>query len=260
MKKNRKFIVGIAVIVLLAAIVLVSNILRRNQQLRDLKVVVAYGAYTAVPRDNQQEANGIDLSRTVDTLLSAETLRQQMLAETPTLLSVKVKEVDYQMVERLARKSPYVETAKATVNVMGDLVVKVVQRTPVVRLFTEKGEYYLSHDGHAMPLSPEGEADVLVGNGEVKERVPKEMLKLAVWLYDNPLYGNLFDQVNINAQGELLLVPKVGSHVVILGSKPEGLEEKMADLLVFYRKGMSQVGWNTYREINLKYNGQIICK
>ena len=257
--KNKRILIGIIAIVLLAAIVVVSNILRRNQQVRDLKVVVTYGAYTDVPKSNLQEAKGIDLSRTVDTLVTAETLRQQMLTQAPTLLSVKVKEVNADQVARLALKNPYVEKAKVSVNVMGHLVVKVVQRTPVVRLFTDKGEYYLSHDGHVMPLSQEGEADVLVGNGAIKTQKPKGMLEVAVWLYDNPLYGSLFDQVNLSSKGDIILVPKVGDHVVVLGSA-ENMEQKMADLLVFYRQGMNQVGWNTYKEISLKYNGQIVCR
>ncbi|MCF0211555.1 MAG: hypothetical protein HUK17_01475 [Bacteroidales bacterium] len=255
--KKRKLIIGVVVIVALALVIVVSNVLRRNAIVHDLQVQIIYGAYTAVPKTNAEQAPDADLSRTVDTLLTAPTLRQQVLGLDPTILSHKVKEVDRDYVASLAMKNPYVERADVSVNLWGDVVVKAVQRTPVVRIFTDKREYYLSHDTIEMPLSQEGEADVMVGTSERKNL--RSLWELSCWLYDNPVYGDLFDQVSLAKNGDLTLVPKVGDHIVVVGSM-ENIDKKMSDLLAFYRKGLPQVGWNTYKQITLKYNGQIICQ
>lgn len=246
---------------LLATLVVVSNVLRRNAVVHDLKVQITYGAYTDVPRTQAADTMGADLSRTVDTLITASTLRGQILSSEPTLLNRKVKEVDCRAVARLAQKSRYIESARASVSIRGDIVVKAVQRTPVVRVFMGQKEFYLDHCGQRMPLSREGEADVLVGSGrwpKESKQALHEMWTLVLWLYDNPLYGSLFDQVSYE-EGDLVLVPKVGNHTVVIGT-PDKLEKKMSDLLAFYRKGMPQVGWNTYRQISLKYDNQVICK
>ena len=255
--KNKKIIFGIVLAVVLVAGVVASNVLRRNAIVKNLKVVMTYGAYTVVPKDNAAMAEGVDLSRTVDTLLTASHLRQQVLRLDPTLLSIKVKDVDRKHLSKLAEQNPYVESAKASTDVWGNVVLKGVQHTPVVHIFTSKNEYYLSHDGKKMPLSREGEASVLVGTTEQKNL--QSLLDMAVFLYDNPLYGSLFDQVGLNKEGDILLVPKVGEHIVVVGGM-EDIDSKMADLLVFYRKGLPQVGWNTYKQISLKYKGQIICQ
>ena len=264
---------GIILIVLLVVGVVASNVLRRNSIVKGLKVMITYGTYTAVPKSNTEEALDVDLSRSVDTLVTAATLGQEMLDQDHAILSVKVKDVDADHIESLAKANPYVENAEVSVSIRGDIVVRVVQRTPVVRMFVGDEEYYLSHDGKRMPLSLEGEADVLVGNACTQQEFGNDtattstplskdlttLWKMACYLYDNPLYGALFDQECINAKGDLVLVPKVGNHVIVIGDLDD-LDSKMADLLAFYRKGLPQVGWNTYQQISLKYKGQIICK
>jgi len=279
--KRKKLILGIVLAVLLVTGVIVSNVILRNSTVKNLKVQIVYGAYTEVPSSSTKMAKDVDLSRTTDTLLTDETLRSQILSSDPSLLSVKVKDVKKDYIANLAQRNPFVESANVTVSIWGDIIVKAVQHTPVLRLFTYNKECYLTHNGGIIPLSEEGEADVLVGNGEFrhklivgdsaqnllelsmkKEFADNEYVKLwslACYLYDNPAIGELFDQISINKEGDLLLVPCVGDHIVELGDL-NNLDDKFADLLAFYRKGLSKVGWNTYKQISLKYKGQIICK
>lgn len=57
---------------------------------------------------------------------------------------------------------------------------------------------------------------------------------------------------------EIELVPRTGDHTVIFGS-PDDAEEKFAKLLTFYRRGLRNIGWETYRTINVKYKEQVVC-
>lgn len=279
--KRKKLILGIVLAVLLVAGVIVSNVILRNSTVKNLKVQIIYGAYTEVPSSSTKMAKEVDLSRTVDTLITDAALRGQILASDPSILSVKVKDVNEDYIATLAKRNLFIENANVSVSIWGDIIVKAVQHTPVLRLFTSNNEYYLTHNGEVIPMSEEGEADVLVGNGEFKHKLilsdstqnmselskkkeyaQNEYVKLwslACYLYDNPVIGELFDQISINQEGDLLLVPTIGEHIVVLGEL-DNLDEKFSDLLEFYRKGLSKVGWNTYKQISLKYNGQIICK
>jgi cell division protein FtsQ len=36
------------------------------------------------------------------------------------------------------------------------------------------------------------------------------------------------------------------------------MEKKFENLRLFYEKGLPQVGWNTYREIDISYEDQIV--
>ena len=68
----------------------------------------------------------------------------------------------------------------------------------------------------------------------------------------------LFDQIFVNQDGDLEIVPKLGNHVVIIGNT-ENLDEKFENLYALYDKGFSKVGWDKYSIVNLKYIDQIIC-
>jgi cell division protein FtsQ len=65
--------------------------------------------------------------------------------------------------------------------------------------------------------------------------------------------------VHVNNAGEFILVPLIGDQKIILGNARR-LENKFDRLKTFYKKAMPYVGWQQYRSINLKFNGQVVCK
>jgi cell division protein FtsQ len=67
------------------------------------------------------------------------------------------------------------------------------------------------------------------------------------------------EQLNILEDGSIEMVPRVGDHIVFLGS-PTNFENKLARLEKFYRYGLSKAGWNKYSYISVEFDNQIICK
>ena len=58
---------------------------------------------------------------------------------------------------------------------------------------------------------------------------------------------------------ELRFVPRSGNFVVDLGT-PNDYDTKLSNLYRFYHKGLDNVGWDKYRSISLRYNGQVVCR
>ena len=58
---------------------------------------------------------------------------------------------------------------------------------------------------------------------------------------------------------ELEIIPRSGRYTILLG-RADDIERKLADLDAFYRNALSNVGWDRYRSINVKYKGQIVCR
>jgi len=65
-------------------------------------------------------------------------------------------------------------------------------------------------------------------------------------------------QIYVNEDNEIELIPRVGSHRILIGDV-ENLEEKFNKLMLFYEKGLSKTGWNEYSIINLKFKDQVVC-
>ena len=56
----------------------------------------------------------------------------------------------------------------------------------------------------------------------------------------------------------ILLIPRVGNHKINLGSF-YNVSTKLDNLYQFYKSVMPVKGWQTYSEINLSFNNQIVC-
>jgi cell division protein FtsQ len=238
MKKKTKML-SLSLVVLLAILVLVANIWRRQSLVRDIRVDIDYG--------------------TADTLVTSLQIEQQIRAAMPHLTSTMLRDVDLKSVQHLAAASPYLSDCKAGTSIGRDVVVFASQRRPIVRICAQQ-EYYLSHDGSRLPISSVGSADVLVASGSISTQSSgeKEVLTLADYLDSHPQLSPLFDQIYRDANGDLFLVPKLGNHVVQLGSVAE-LDDKFHRLMEFYTRGLPQVGWEQYDQISVKYRGQVVC-
>ena len=56
----------------------------------------------------------------------------------------------------------------------------------------------------------------------------------------------------------LRLVPRSGDFVIEYGTLANG-KEKMRKLQTFYENGLSRIGWNRYKIVDIRYSKQVIC-
>lgn len=54
------------------------------------------------------------------------------------------------------------------------------------------------------------------------------------------------------------LIPRSGHYTIRFG-RPDDVEQKLDRLLAFYEKGLSNIGWDTFRTISVEYDGQVVC-
>lgn len=233
--------------VVLAVLVIVANVTRLHSQVRGIEVAIRYG-------DCPQ-------------LVSKQTVVDTVMRRMPNLLQLSVNSVDCKRVAAAARRVPFLTQVSASVSVGGKVVVRAKQRRPIARIYYGTREFYIDREGALFPPSALGFCNVLVAGGEFTEPLRLDSLnaqasaiwKLACFLDDEDDYRDLIDQIFIERDGDMMMVPKVGDHVIELGSVDD-LDRKFSNLLTFYRKGMPRAGWNTYSKISLKFKGQVVCK
>jgi cell division protein FtsQ len=156
-----------------------------------------------------------------------------------------------------------------------------VQRNPVVRIVNKNDEqFYIDETGAFMPVSERYTPPALVASGyifntfsEMKvgyrftvndttvtqiPRVIEQVYALAKFIEADTFWSANTEQIYVNEHQELEIVPRFGDHTVLVGDTSL-LTNKFQRLMVFYREGMNNIGWNTYQMINLKYKGQVVC-
>lgn len=121
-----------------------------------------------------------------------------------------------------------------------------------------------------MPISSNFTANVLVATGHITEvfgsridtlhtQLARDLYKTAQYIKKDTLWDSQIEQIVVDQKNDIELIPRVGNQRIILGNA-DSLEKKMKNLLLFYKKAMPQVGWDTYKTINIKYTNQIVCE
>lgn len=245
-KTRRTKLIIIIGVVVLAVLVLVANVRRSHSTVRGIEVVLRLG----------------DMPR----LISDQDICDTIVAAMPGLLQSRVGQVNRHEVEQAAARVPYLTRISATTSTSGKVVVRATQRRPIMRLYYGHREYYLDNQQALFPSSTLGSVGVIVANGNF-EGTPRadsldaavvSMWQVARFLDGSRRYDGLIDQLYCEQENNIIMVPKLGGHVVELGDATN-LDRKFAALLAFYRKGMPRAGWDTYSRISLKYDGQVVC-
>ena len=162
--------------------------------------------------------------------------------------------------EETLQKSPFVEKAECYKTLSGHVCINIKQRIPVIRIMADNGDnYYLDNHGNIMPESGYA-TDILIATGNISKKYAQRVLsKIANHIVSNSFWRNQTVQLNVLANGTLEMVPRVGEHIVYLGS-PANINNKLERLRKFYIYGLNKAGWNKYNYINVEFNNQIICK
>lgn len=164
----------------------------------------------------------------------------------------------------------------------GSWKIDVDMRIPIARIFNQFGEtFYLDEEGFVMDIAQAHTARVLIFSGEIKDKkssIPvaeiinndslisirklDDIYRISSYVCNDPLFHSLIGQVHLSKNGDFVLVPLVGDQKIVFGSaySDSEVEEKFEKLKIFYKEAMPYEGWETYREISLKFDGQIVCK
>jgi cell division protein FtsQ len=183
-------------------------------------------------------------------------------------------------VEEIVKNNmPMVAEAEAWPTIDGNFNIKINHRNPIARVVNKMGQsYYLSEDGYILPMSANHTSRVLVVSGDIyfkhslhtkitvdsvvnvqgkENTMLDDVLKMATYIYQDSLLSRQIDHMYVT-KSEFELIPKVGTHVIEFGSV-DGMLNKFLKLKVIYYKGFSNLGWNKYSRVNLKYKNQVVC-
>lgn len=186
----------------------------------------------------------------------------------------RMNDINPRDIEDKLKDSPFVNTAQCYKTKDGCVFVSITQRLPIIRVKNVSGDdYYLDDHGGIMPNS-KYTSDLIIATGYISKWYARRYLSLlAIEIMKDEFWRNQIVQINIRRDLGVELVPRVGDHIVYLGSLPQTkyinrrkamiagfVDQKLDRLRKFYKYGLSQAGWNKYSYIDLEFDNQIICK
>lgn len=183
-------------------------------------------------------------------------------------------------IERVINSHEDVANAEVCATIDGKLKIRVTQRKPIIRIINKLDDsYYIDDEGKLMLLSDKYTANVLLANGTIYESFARHYTRpvtdtikgksitpmlcklfiMAKYIHASKFWNSQIQQIYVNNNKELELVPMVGDQKIIFGDTTD-MAEKFEKLHTFYLQGLNTTGsWNKYSVINLKFKNQIVC-
>jgi cell division protein FtsQ len=186
-----------------------------------------------------------------------------------TLVGRRIENINLHDLEGKLKASPFIELAKVYADMDGIIRIEISQRQPILRIMNQfDQDFYVDKNGLKIPLSANFTARVLAVNGYIEEpfggkvdtlhtQLAKDIFKTVSYIRQDSLWDAQIAQVYVNESHEIELVPRVGNQRILLGNA-DSLAVKFHNLLAFYKQALPQVGWDAYKQINLKYANQVI--
>ena len=228
-------------------------------------------AYFTVSTLMVQQKNGETVCQNIQILITDSTAAQLVLPQ--DILSIleknemhlvgeKLSQINLYELEQLMKQEKGIDNCDAYTHLNGTLTLRITQRSPLLRLETPKGSYYIDNTGALFPTIAQRTAYVPVvsGNPPIEnEAWITQLYNFGLFIRNNRFWNAQIEQLYIHNLNNIELIPRAGAHTAILLGSLDHFEYKLQKLYTFYRTVASSQGWNKYNTIDLRFNHQIIC-
>lgn len=165
-------------------------------------------------------------------------------------INQRLRDINTEKIERKVADNELIDRVSVYKTPSGNINIEVTQKTPVLRVFSTQGSYYIDEHGHIMPVSPRYATYLPIASGNIeKSFATTDLYKFALFLQKHDFWNNQIEQIYVYPNKEVELIPRVGDHRIFLGSFDD-FREKMDHLQLFYEQAIPKVGWEKYRIIN----------
>ncbi len=236
-------------------------------------------ALVAVGKQNTEKIKNFSVTINAligDNFLNEEEIKSILIGKIDSFVQKPISSVSLAEIEAVIETEPEVKNAEAFISIGGELEVQVELKTMVVRVKPEKGNgYYIDKEGNVMRWVSSCTPRVLTASGWIKRyevssykklteedreaKLNSDLYAFATAIFKDKFWSKQLVQIYINYDGDAEAITLVGDQKIILGSL-EGGKQKLEKLMLYYKGIVNKVGWLKYKEVNLKFDHQIVCK
>jgi cell division protein FtsQ len=167
-------------------------------------------------------------------------------------------EVSCQEIEQCLLQHDMIRTAECYKKSTGDVCVRLTQRVPMLYVTTAEGSYYVDTDRKIMPVRSSIQVAVPIFKGNISQRAAtEEYFDFVSWLMNDNYWRQRITQIHVRNPKQHVLTQLHVEGNILLGDL-NGYEQKMERLRKLYVKGFDKIGYKSYKEYDLRYQGQVV--
>ena len=241
--------------------------LKKILSILSVVVLAGYLVYSAMAMTDRHEdtrlCRGVDLHITDSLhfdLIDEEMVLAVLQEHSIDPVGLPLEEIEPEKIEATLLMHPLVGKVQCY-KTGGDMLrINLSSKVPLVRVINNRGQdFYVDSRGEILTQRSLA-VQLPVATGYIDRQFASgDLLKVVRVIDRSEFWKAQIEQINVTKDGQIELVPRVGDHLLILGTA-DNVEDKLDRLMNFYEKGLDNVGWNKYRSISVAYDGQVVCK
>ena len=186
-----------------------------------------------------------------------------------------IDDIDLVKVEAILDEKTAIYKSEAYTTKDSLLNISITQRRPIVRF--QKGDkgFYADAEGFLFPLQSTYASYVQIIDGAIplknehgyrgtpetdEEKLwLRRMIDLVKYIEGSRKWKDVIVQISVGEDGNLILVPRKGKEKFIFGH-PTEIESKFEKMELYYKAIAPAKEEGRYRSVDLRFDGQIVCR
>ena len=200
----------------------------------------------------------VEFVNNAELFVSYETVNKLLIENAGDLKTIGKDKVVLNKLEKSLNEHDMIQNSEVFVSISGVLKAVVAQRTPIARVFSEGGSFYIDSKGDRMPLSEIQTARLPIVLGEITDKNEKEMYDLLWLIYNDDFLKKNITGIEILPSGSLRMTNRNYNYDIEFGKMVE-VERKFDNYKAFFQKAVHDTLVEKYKVINLKFTQQVVC-
>lgn len=188
----------------------------------------------------------------------------------PNWRGQKLSRIKFNLIEKSIKQNEYVKRAELFLDHRHTMNVVVEPKSPIARIHSNYGSYYLSESWDKMPLSSQYSERVIQVSGRVGNLVHPttkvdsfisfSVKKILRYIDENKIWKHAIDQIYITEQGKVEFVLVFCKPFIQVGYVDEEFEKRMKKMYLFFKTVSRHHSIDDYDELDFQFSQQVVAR
>lgn len=212
-------------------------------------------------RNSERKINKIDIQfdSKENMFLTHQMVNNLLIQNLGDASRLQKDKVDLNTLENELSHHEMIEKAEVFSTIDGFLNTRITQKTPILRVISDNDSYYLDKKGDRISLSTNFSARVPLVVGEISKEKRKSYLKLFNEIKKDDFLSKNITGAQIMPSGNVVLTNRSFDYKIAFG-KPINVQKKLRNYKAFFHHAIKDTLIKEYKEINLMFTQQVVCK
>tara|TARA_B100000214_G_scaffold162254_1_gene116350 strand:+ start:3971 stop:4690 length:720 start_codon:yes stop_codon:yes gene_type:complete len=208
-------------------------------------------------RNQTINLNNIIITNKNVNYLNKELILDYLNNQSITFDNISIQDFSKRELEKFLNNHPGIKKVEVFSNQKGFIDILIEPKKALIRIKSHIDDYYLDEFGEKMVLLDNYFPNLIVATGIIYPHHHFGIYEFVKEINKSAFWNAQVTQIHFE-KNNIFLIPRLGNQKIQIGDF-KNIMDRLENLYHLYKIAMPIKGWQTYSDINLKFNNQIIC-